>query len=73
MVTPATVRAELARTNMVTLLGPIKFLAYNQKGQQNRLPTYLVQWVNGKQEIIWPKKFATHKAIYPTPVHTDGQ
>jgi branched-chain amino acid transport system substrate-binding protein len=65
--TPAAVRDALARTNMTTLLGPIKFVAYNQKSQQNKLPTFLVQWINAKQEIIWPKEFATHKPVYPAP------
>jgi branched-chain amino acid transport system substrate-binding protein len=48
-------------------MGPIKFVAYDQKSQQNKLPTFLVQWINAKQEIIWPQKFATHKPIYPAP------
>jgi branched-chain amino acid transport system substrate-binding protein len=65
--TPATVRDALARTNMTTLMGPIKFVAYDQKSQQNKLPTFLVQWINAKQEIIWPQEFATHKPIYPAP------
>ncbi len=70
---PATVRNALARTNMTTLLGPIKFDAYDQKSQQNKLPAYLVQWINGRQEIIWPQKFATHKAVFPASMHTDRQ
>ena len=57
----------LARTDMTTLLGPVKFVAYNQKSQQNQLPTFLVQWINGKQEIIWPSEFATHPPVYPAP------
>ena len=63
--TPPAVRAALSRTNMMTLLGPVKFEAYKQKSRQNRLPTYLVQWINTKQEIIWPEKFATHKPVFP--------
>ncbi|MBW2438175.1 MAG: ABC transporter substrate-binding protein [Deltaproteobacteria bacterium] len=65
--TPATFRDALARTDMTTLLGPVKFVAYNQKSQQNQLPTFLVQWINGKQEIIWPSEFATHPPVYPAP------
>ena len=65
--TPAAVRDALSRTDMMTLLGPIKFVAYGNKSQQNKLPTYLVQWINAKQEIIWPEEFATHKAVYPAP------
>jgi branched-chain amino acid transport system substrate-binding protein len=69
--TPAAVRNALSRTDMMTLLGPIKFEAYDNKSQQNKLPTYLVQWINAKQEIIWPQKFATHKAIYPAPLSSE--
>jgi branched-chain amino acid transport system substrate-binding protein len=65
--TPAAVRIALSRTDMMTLLGPIEFIAYDNKSQQNKLPTYLVQWIDTKQEVIWPKEFATHKPIYPLP------
>lgn len=71
--TPAAVRDALSRTDMMTPLGPVKFVAYDNKSQQNKLPTYLVQWINGKQEIIWPKEFATHKPIYPPPMPSDRQ
>jgi branched-chain amino acid transport system substrate-binding protein len=65
--TPAIIRDALSRTDMMTVLGPIKFVAYDKKSQQNKLPTYLVQRINAKQEIIWPTEFATHKPIYPLP------
>ncbi len=71
--TPEAVRDALSRTDMMTLLGPVKFVAYDKKSQQNKLPAYLVQWINAKQEIIWPKKFATHKPIYPAPMPADRQ
>ncbi len=73
VLTPATVRDALAGTNMITPLGPVEFVAYNKKSQQNKLPTLLVQWINAKQEIIWPKAFATHKPVYPAPMHIDRQ
>jgi branched-chain amino acid transport system substrate-binding protein len=71
--TPDAIRNALSRTDMMTLLGPVKFSAYNQKSQQNRLPTYLLQWIAGQQEIIWPKEFATHKPIFSAPIQTDPQ
>jgi branched-chain amino acid transport system substrate-binding protein len=48
-------------------MAPVKFISYNKKSRQNRLPTYLVQWLDGKAEIVWPKHLATKKAIYPMP------
>ncbi|MGD8492208.1 MAG: ABC transporter substrate-binding protein [Desulfobacterales bacterium] len=71
--TPAAVRDALSLTDISTLLGPIKFVAYDKKSQQNRLPTYLVQWIGGKQEIIWPKEFATHKPIFPAPPSSEDR
>jgi branched-chain amino acid transport system substrate-binding protein len=65
--TPEKARDALAKTNMMTPLGPVKFISYNQKSQQNRLPTFLAQWLDGQAEIIWPQSMATHKAVYPIP------
>jgi branched-chain amino acid transport system substrate-binding protein len=64
---PKNIRDALAKTNRMTVLGPIKFVSYNNKSQQNNLPAFLVQWLNGKAEIIWPKHLATKKFVYPAP------
>ena len=65
--TPEGIRNALAKTDMLTVFGPVKFVSYDKKVQQNRLPTLLVQWINGKLEIVWPKNITTRKYIYPTP------
>ncbi len=65
--TPEDVRNALAETDMMTVFGPVKFVSYGKKTQQNRLPTYLVQWINGRLETVWPKKSASAKYIYPAP------
>jgi branched-chain amino acid transport system substrate-binding protein len=52
---------------MMTVFGPVKFVSYGKKTQQNSLPTYLVQWINGKLEIVWPKEVATARYVYPAP------
>ena len=67
VLTPKNIRDALAKTNMVTVLGPVKFVSYNNKSQQNKLPAFLVQWLNGKAEIVWPKHLATKKYVYPAP------
>jgi branched-chain amino acid transport system substrate-binding protein len=64
---PKNVRDALAKTNLMTVLGPVKFISYNNKSQQNKLPAFLVQWLNGKAEIVWPKHLATKKYVYPAP------
>jgi branched-chain amino acid transport system substrate-binding protein len=66
-ITPQDVRDSLAETNMQTIFGPVKFVSYDKKTQQNKLPTFLVQWQNGKLETVWPKEVATKAPIYPVP------
>ena len=61
------VRTALAQTDMMTAFGPVKFVSYGKKTQQNRLPTFLVQWIKGKPETVWPKSIATTKYVYPVP------
>ncbi len=63
--TPKGVRDALLETEMMTVLGPVKFVSYGKKTQQNSLPTYLVQWINGKLETVWPKEVATARYVYP--------
>ncbi len=65
--TPAAVREALAATDMMTAFGPVKFVAYGKKKQQNSLPTYLVQWQKGILETVWPKNVATKPYVYPVP------
>jgi branched-chain amino acid transport system substrate-binding protein len=59
------IRQALAATDMMTAFGRVKFIAYDKKTNQNKLPTYLVQWIKGKLECVWPKEFATAKYVYP--------
>ncbi|MBW2202061.1 MAG: ABC transporter substrate-binding protein, partial [Deltaproteobacteria bacterium] len=61
------VREALATTNLKTAFGPVKFISYDKKTQQNKLPTFLVQWLDGKLETVWPKKVATRQYVYPVP------
>ncbi len=61
------VRDALAETDMMTVFGPVKFISYDKKTQQNKLPTFLVQWIDGKLETVWPKEVSTHKYVYPVP------
>jgi len=69
--TPAGVRESLAATDMMTAFGPVKFVAYGKKKQQNSLPTYLVQWQNGQLETVWPQNMASKPYVYPVPVWSE--
>jgi branched-chain amino acid transport system substrate-binding protein len=66
-ITPKDVRDALVTTDMKTAFGPVKFVSYGKKTQQNKLDTYMVQWQKGKLEAVWPKGVATKTYIYPTP------
>ena len=61
----ADIRDALAATNMMTVFGPVKFVSYGKMKNQNRLPTYVVQWINGDLELVWPANLATKKLVYP--------
>jgi branched-chain amino acid transport system substrate-binding protein len=65
--TPKDVRNALAETNLMTVLGPVKFVSYGRKTQQNRPLTYLLQWLDDGLRTVWPKKVATESHVYPTP------
>jgi branched-chain amino acid transport system substrate-binding protein len=62
--TPKGVREALAKTNLMTAFGPVKFTSYDKKTQQNSLPTYLVQWQKGVLETVWPQIIANKAYIY---------
>ena len=66
-ISPKDVRDALAATDMKTAFGPVKFVSYGKKTQQNKLDTYMVQWQKGELEAVWPKAVATKNFIYPTP------
>jgi branched-chain amino acid transport system substrate-binding protein len=62
---PQDIRKALSETDMMTVFGPVKFTSYGKKINQNKLETYVVQWINGKLEMIWPKDLAKVKYVYP--------
>jgi branched-chain amino acid transport system substrate-binding protein len=57
------VRDAIATTNMTTVIGPVKFRP-DGTGIVNAV---FVQWLNGKQELVWPKESATAALVYPAP------
>lgn len=62
--TPKGVREALAKTNMMTAFGPVRFTSYDDKTQQNSLPTFLVQWQKGVLETVWPRTVASKAYVY---------
>lgn len=57
------IRAAVAATNVMTVEGPVRF---NPDGT-GLVRTVILQWLSGKQELVWPKEFATKPFAYPAP------
>ena len=57
------IRDAIAATNMTTVIGPVRF---RQDGT-GEVKVYFQQWLKGKQELVWPKEFATAPFGYPAP------
>ena len=62
---PDDIKQALSETYAMTVFGPVKFISYDKFKNQNKLPTYVVQWINGKLELVWPADMATTKFFYP--------
>jgi len=61
----------LEATDYVGTIGRIKFYGRQDRFTHameygpNLVPTVMIQWQNGKQVTIWPKKFATAQVKFP--------
>ena len=62
---PEHIRAALDETDMMTPFGPVKFISYENFERQNRLPTQVLQIINGKFECVWPQELATANFTAP--------
>jgi len=60
-------RNSIASSETMTIMGPVKFVSYGNKTQQNRLPTYLVQWLDGEMKTVWPPGLAHKRYVFPFP------
>ncbi|MBI2161688.1 MAG: amino acid ABC transporter substrate-binding protein [Candidatus Rokubacteria bacterium] len=56
-------RDAIAATSMTTVVGPLKF----RPDGTGIVQSVFVQWLNGKQELVWPKESATAPLGYPAP------
>jgi branched-chain amino acid transport system substrate-binding protein len=57
------VRDAIAATDMTTVVGPVKF----RPDGTGIVQSVFVQWLNGKQELVWPRESATAQLGYPAP------
>jgi branched-chain amino acid transport system substrate-binding protein len=56
-------RDAIAATDMTTVIGPVKF----RPDGTGIVQSVFLQWLNGKQELVWPKESATTPLAYPAP------
>jgi branched-chain amino acid transport system substrate-binding protein len=57
------IRDAIAATNMTTVVGPVRF----RPDGTGEVKVFFLQWLKGKQELVWPKEFATVPFAYPAP------
>jgi len=57
------IRDAIAATNMTTVVGPVRF----RPDGTGEVKVFFLQWLKGKQELVWPKEFATASFSYPAP------
>jgi branched-chain amino acid transport system substrate-binding protein len=56
-------RDAIAATKMTTVVGPVRF----RSDGTGEVKVFFQQWLKGKQELVWPKEFATAPFGYPAP------
>lgn len=56
-------RDAIAATKMTTVVGPVRFRADGT----GEVKVFFQQWLKGKQELVWPKEFATAPFGFPAP------
>lgn len=66
------IRDALAKTDVNTVFGPVKFEAFNGYTNQTKLPALLLQVQKGNDgkltwRTVWPKSAASAKYVYPVP------
>jgi branched-chain amino acid transport system substrate-binding protein len=59
------IKAALDATDMMTVFGQVKFGAWGKLKNQNKADTYVVQWIDGNLELVWPANLATKPLVYP--------
>ncbi len=59
------IKAALDDTDMMTVFGPVKFGTWGELKNQNKADTYVVQWLDGNLELVWPANLATKSLVYP--------
>ncbi|HOV79247.1 MAG TPA: ABC transporter substrate-binding protein [Bacillota bacterium] len=66
-ISAAGIQKALKETDLMTVMGPIKFEDWEGYTNQCRPNTYVVQWQKGKMEVIWPENVKSASYVFPVP------
>ncbi len=61
---PQAINAAIGKTNKIYVVGPVDF-ATGPGGHTSVLPSFMLQWQNGLEQVVYPPQDATAKLIYP--------
>lgn len=65
--TPQGIQKALKETDLMTIMGPIKFEDWEGYTNQDKPTTYVVQWIDNKLEVVWPLDAKSADYVYPVP------
>lgn len=61
------IQKALKATDMMTIMGPVKFEDWEGYTNQDKPNTYVVQWQKGNLEVVWPVDVKSADRVYPIP------
>jgi branched-chain amino acid transport system substrate-binding protein len=63
----AAIRDAIAATDTNTVIGPVTFRADGT----GAVSSPILQYISGRQELVWPPDFATADFVYPAPAYNE--
>ena len=45
----------------------MKFISFGKYTNQNKLPSFVLQWIKGQPQTVWPKEYASAPYVFPVP------
>jgi branched-chain amino acid transport system substrate-binding protein len=63
------VREAIAATDLDTVIGPVTF----REDGTGEVITAVLQYQNGRVELVWPAEFATADPVYPAPAFSERE
>jgi branched-chain amino acid transport system substrate-binding protein len=63
---PQAINVAIGKTHKTYLVGPVDF-ATGPGGHTSVLPSFMLQWQSGLEQVVYPSQNATAKLIYPLP------